>query len=96
MAQPRGANREEAMWRIGPDPGGRKIFGWCVVEASVQLPLVVRNAGVANHASSAVDATLKAVKGSGRPTAGTRCRRSRVLEPLRGSGVRRPKRGRPG
>ena len=43
---------------LGFDPGGAGAFGWCVSELSHELPLRVRNTGIANHAEDAVAAAL--------------------------------------
>ena len=49
------------MWLAGFDPGGAEQFGWCVVEATPELPLTPYMTGIASHAAEAVDCVLKAV-----------------------------------
>ena len=49
------------MWLAGFDPGGESQFGWCVVEASGELPLSLHRTGVASNAAEAVNCVLKEV-----------------------------------
>lgn len=49
------------MWLAGFDPGGERQFGWCVVEASTELPLSLHSTGVASNAAEAVNCVLKEI-----------------------------------
>jgi len=49
------------MWLAGFDPGGEGQFGWCVAEASTELPLSLRKAGVASNAAEAVNCVLQEI-----------------------------------
>lgn len=46
---------------LGFDPGGAKNFGWCVAGDSPELPLSIIATGLANDASTAVQAALAAI-----------------------------------
>lgn len=50
------------MLMVGFDPGGRKQFGWCVLEGTGDLPLGLLNSGVVDSAADAL-AAAKAVVG---------------------------------
>ncbi len=54
----------------GLDPGGKKAFGWCVVEDGSGFPLGVRGAGVADDAAAALAAIDQARAGVGIAGAG--------------------------
>jgi hypothetical protein len=47
---------------IGFDPGGKRAFGWCVIQDGCKLPLGVIDAGVADHAQGAVHAAYDVVQ----------------------------------
>lgn len=49
------------MWLAGLDPGGESQFGWCVVKASAERPLLLHRTGVASNAAEAVNCVLKEV-----------------------------------
>lgn len=49
------------MWIAGFDPGGLNSFGWCLAEAARDHCLVIRGAGVTDHASLAVKSVLDAL-----------------------------------
>lgn len=49
------------MWLAGFDPGGKSSFGWCVAEATEDLPLTIRQIGVASGAAEAVDCARNAI-----------------------------------
>jgi hypothetical protein len=52
--------RPERMLVLGFDPGGLKRFGWCVAEPTLHGKLKLLDCGVADHATRAVEAALKA------------------------------------
>lgn len=47
---------------LGFDPGGEDGFGWCLVNDTPTLPLMVRTTGVVDNARSAVDTVMAQVK----------------------------------
>ena len=49
------------MWIAGFDPGGKAAFGWCLAESAPGQRMQIRDAGVTDHASLAVDRALEAL-----------------------------------
>ena len=49
------------MWIAGFDPGGKASFGWCVAESVPGQRMRIRDAGVTDHASLAVERALEAL-----------------------------------
>lgn len=53
------------MWFAGFDPGGESQFGWCLVEASTELPLSILRSGISSNAAEAVNCALRELPSGG-------------------------------